>query len=312
MVSPRIVVVVGPTGAGKTRLALALAERAGGEVVSADSQQVYIGMDIGTGKVGAAERARVPHHVLDIVHPDEEMTAARFVDLADRAIADIAARGKAVIVCGGTGLYVRALLLGLFAGPPASPEIRAELAAIARERGVRALHAELLRVDPAAAAKIDPNDEKRMIRALEVFRVTGEPMSVHQAKHDHRAMPLRYPARLVGLAPEREALYRAIDARVDQMIEAGLEGEVGRLRERGFCPPLRSQQAIGYAELHEVIEGRVVRERAIELIKRNSRHYARRQLSWYRAEASQPATIQWHADPGAVDLTDLERYLAGC
>jgi tRNA dimethylallyltransferase len=305
------VVVVGPTGAGKTRLALALAERAGGEVVSADSQQVYIGMDIGTGKVTADERARVPHHVLDVVEPDQEMTAARFVELADRAIADIAARGRSVIICGGTGLYVRALLLGLFAGPPASPEIRAELAAIARERGVRALHAELVRVDPAAAAKIDPNDEKRMIRALEVFRITGEPMSVHQAKHDHRAAPLRYPARLVGLSPEREALYGAIDARVDQMIAAGLEAEVAQLRERGFRPPLRSQQAIGYAELHEAIEGRVTRDRAVELIKRNSRHYARRQVSWYRAATAQPAAIAWHPDPGAVDLTDLERYLAG-
>jgi tRNA dimethylallyltransferase len=306
-VRPRIVVVVGPTGAGKTRLALALAERAGGEVVSADSQQVYVGMDIGTGKVGAEERARVPHHVLDVVQPDEEMTAARFVDLADRAIADIAARGRAVIVCGGTGLYVRALLLGLFEGPPASPEIRAELAAM----GAAALCAELRRVDPAAAAKIDPNDEKRMIRALEVFRITGEPMSAHQARHDHRSLPPRYPARLVGLAPDREALYRAIDARVDQMIEAGLEGEVARLRERGFCPPLRSQQAIGYAELHEALEGAVARDRAIELIKRNSRHYARRQISWYRAQVAQPAGIAWHPDPGAVDLTDLERYLAG-
>ena len=308
---PRIVVLVGPTGAGKTRLALELAERAGGEVVSADSQQVYIGMDIGTGKVSASERARVPHHVLDVVEPDQEMTAARFVELADRAIADIAARGKAVIICGGTGLYVRALLLGLFSGPPASPEIRAELAELARARGARALHAELQRVDPAAAAKIEPNDEKRTIRALEVFRLTGEPMSAHQARHDHRALPLRYPARLVGLAPEREVLYRAIDARVDQMIEAGLEAEVARLRERGFVPPLRSQQAIGYAELHDAMTGRVARERAVELIKRNSRHYARRQLSWYRAQVSQPGTITWHADPGAVDLTDLERYLAG-
>jgi tRNA dimethylallyltransferase len=305
------VVVVGPTGAGKTRLALALAERAGGEVVSADSQQVYVGMDIGTGKVSAEERARVAHHVLDVVQPDEVMTAARFIDLADRAIAEIAGRGRAVIVCGGTGLYVRALLLGLFAGPPASPELRAELAAIAREQGTAALHAELLRVDPAAAAKIDPNDEKRMIRALEVFRITGEPMSVHQAKHDHRAMPLRYPARLVGLAPEREALYRSIDARVDQMIDAGLEAEVAGLRGCGFCPPLRSQQAIGYAELHDAIEGRIARDRAIELIKRNSRHYARRQLSWYRAASSQPEAITWHLDPGAVDLADLERYLAG-
>lgn len=297
--------IVGPTGAGKTRLSLALAERTGGEVVSADSQQVYVGMDIGTGKVTAAERARVAHHLLDVVRPDEDMTAQRFVELADRAIADIAARGKPVIVCGGTGLYVRALLLGLFAGPPASPEVREELAACARDHGTAALHAELARVDPAAAAKIDPNDEKRMIRALEVFRLTGEPMSAHQARHDHRSLPLRYPARIVGLSPAREALYANIDTRVDQMIADGLEREVAALRAAGYMPPLRSQQAIGYAELHELADGRVDRARAIELIKRNSRHYARRQLSWYRADT----TITWHADAGAVDLSELERYL---
>jgi tRNA dimethylallyltransferase len=310
-VQPRLVVIVGPTGAGKTRLSLDLAARCGGEVVSADSQQVYAGMDIGTGKVTADERARVPHHLLDVVQPDQEMTAARFIELADQAIADITARGKRVIVCGGTGLYVRALLLGLFAGPPASPEVRAELATLAHQHGTAALHAELARVDPAAAAKIDPNDAKRMIRALEVFRLTGEPMSVHQAKHDHRSMPRRYEARIVGINPEREALYRAIDARVDQMIEGGLEAEVMALRERGYRPPMRSQQAIGYAELHEVAEGRLDRARAIELIKRNSRHYARRQVSWYRASAAQPETIQWDVNVAAVDLADLERYLAG-
>ena len=304
---PRLVVIIGPTGAGKTRLAMQLAERTGGEVVSADSQQVYAGMDIGTGKVTADDRARVPHHVLDVVRPDEEMTAQRFVELADRAIADVAARGKYVIVCGGTGLYVRALLLGLFAGPPASPELRAELTELARRDGTAVLHAELSRVDPVAAAKIDRNDEKRIIRALEVFRMTGEPMSAHQAKHDHKAATPRYAARLVGLSPEREALYRAIDQRVEAMIEAGLEGEVAALRARGYLPPLRSQQAIGYAELHDAAEGRVDRERAIELIKRNSRHYARRQLSWYRADKA----IGWHVDPRAVDLADLERYLAG-
>jgi tRNA dimethylallyltransferase len=305
-VPPRLVVIVGPTGAGKTRLALALAERTGGEVVSADSQQVYIGMDIGTGKVTADERARVRHHLLDVVRPDEEMTAARFVAEADRAIAEVTARGAPVIVCGGTGLYVRALLLGLFEGPPASPEVRAELAELARTSGVEALHAELARVDPAAAAKIDRHDEKRITRALEVYRLTGEPMSVHQAKHDHRTLPSRYPVRVVGLAPERDALYRLIDSRVDQMIAAGLEAEVATLRAAGYKPPLRSQQAIGYAELHDLADGRVERTRAVELIKRNSRHYARRQLSWYRADQR----IHWSADPGAVDLVDLERYLA--
>jgi tRNA dimethylallyltransferase len=264
-------------------------------------------MDIGTGKVTADERARVPHHLLDVVAPDQEMTAARFIELADHAIAEIAARRRPVIICGGTGLYVRALLLGLFAGPPASPQIRAELAQL----GTDAMHAELARVDPQAAAKIDPNDEKRLIRALEVYRITGEPMSAHQAKHDHRSMPMRYPTRLVGVNPARDALYRNIDTRVDQMIEQGLEAEVAALRERGFMPPLRSQQAIGYAELHDLVDGRVERARAIELIKRNSRHYARRQVSWYRGQIAQPDTIQWSADPASVDLADLERCLAG-
>lgn len=293
--------IVGPTGAGKTRLSLELAERSNGEVVSADSQQVYSGMDIGTGKVTAGERARVPHHLLDVVRPDEDMTAQRFVELADRAIAEIAARGRTVIVCGGTGLYVRSLLLGLFAGPPADPEVRAELATL----GVAALRAELERVDPQAAAKIERNDEKRMIRALEVYRLTGEPMSAHQARHDHKTLPRRYEARLVGLAPERDTLYRNIDARVDQMIEAGLEGEVAALRAAGYHPPLRSQQAIGYAELHAVADGKQDRVRAIELIKRNSRHYARRQLSWYRGDAS----IGWHPAAEAVELDALVGWL---
>jgi tRNA dimethylallyltransferase len=242
-----------------------------------------------------------------VVQPDQDMTAQRFIELADGAIADAWARGKPVIVCGGTGLYVRALLLGLFAGPPASPELREELSELARKNGTAALHAELTRIDPQAAGKIDRNDAKRIIRALEVFRLTGEPMSAHQARHDHRSTPPRYEAQRVGLAPERDALYRAIDQRVDAMIAAGLEGEIAQLRTQGYRPPLRSQQAIGYAELHDAADGRVERGRAIELIKRNSRHYARRQLSWYRADTA----IRWHVDPGAVDLADLERYLAG-
>jgi tRNA dimethylallyltransferase len=256
--------------------------------------------------VNAVERARVPHHVLDVVRPDEDMTAARYVELADRAIADVAARGKPAIVCGGTGLYVRALLLGLFEGPPGSQQVRDELAARARADGAGALHDELARVDAASAAKIERNDAKRIIRALEVFRLTGEPISAHQARHDHRTAPRRYTARLVGLAPERAALYAAIDRRVDEMIAAGLEREVEVLRAAGFGPPLRSQQAIGYAELHDVLASRVTRTRAIELIKRNSRHYARRQLSWYRPDP----TITWYAEPSAVDLAELERYLA--
>jgi tRNA dimethylallyltransferase len=298
-----LVVIVGPTGAGKTRLSLELADQVGGEVISCDSQQVYIGMDIGTGKVTADERARVPHHGIDVAKPDEDMTAARFVAIADRAIADLAARGKPAIVCGGTGLYVRALLLGLFEGPPASPDVRAELATWTPLQ----LHAELVRVDPVAAGRIDRNDAKRMIRALEVFRITGEPMSAHQARHDHKNLPPRYQARVVGLSPPRDALYAAIDARVDQMIAGGLEDEVGALRGAGYRPPLRSQQAIGYAELHAVADGSLDRLRAVELIKRNSRHYARRQLSWYRPDQS----IGWFDGSGDVDLVELKRYLLG-
>jgi tRNA dimethylallyltransferase len=299
---PRLVVIVGPTGAGKTRLSLELAARFSGEVISCDSQQVYIGMDIGTGKVTADERARVPHHLLDVVKPDEDMTAARFIELADAAIAEVVARGRVPIICGGTGLYVRALLLGIFEGPPADAELRKELAALGAEQ----LHAELSRVDAPSAQRIDRNDEKRMIRALEVYRLTGETMTAHQARHDHKTMPRRYDARMIGLAPEREKLYAAIDARVDEMIAAGLEREVEALRAAGYLPPLRSQQAIGYAELHDVAAGTCERGRAIELIKRNSRHYARRQLSWYRPDQ----TITWYPSLADVDLAELERYLA--
>ena len=300
---PRIVVIVGPTGAGKTRLSLELATRFGGEVVSVDSQQVYIGMDIGTGKVGADERARVPHHLLDVVRPDEEMTMARYIELADRAITEVASRGRVPIICGGTGLYVRGLLLGIFEGPPEDKDLRKELTAL----GAPKLHEELSRIDPESAKRIDRNDVKRMVRALEVHRLTGETMTAHQARHDHKTMPRRYDARLVGLAPERETLYAAIDARVDEMIAGGLEAEVAALREAGYLPPLRSQQAIGYAELHDVADGRLERGRAIELIKRNSRHYARRQLSWYRPDQ----TITWYPSVLDVDLAELERYLAG-
>lgn len=304
-VPARLVVVVGPTASGKSQLALDLARRVGGEVVSCDSQQVYQGMDIGTGKVTAAERALIPHHLLDVVRPDEEMTAARFVELADAAIRGAWARGKPVIVCGGTGLYVRTLLLGLFEGPGASPARRAELAELARERGVAHLHRWLTEVDPSIATRIDRNDEKRITRALEVFLETGVPMSVHQARHDHRTAEPRYQHRKVGLSPERDVLYHRIEARVDDMLARGLLSEVAALREHGYRPPLRSQEAIGYAELHRHLDHEIDLAQAIDLIKRNSRRYARRQVSWYRSDQ----TVEWSAHPQAVDQGDLERYL---
>lgn len=304
---PRLVVIVGPTASGKTQLSLELARRVGGEIVSCDSQQVYRGMDIGTGKATAAERAEIPHHVLDVARPDEEMTAARFVALADAAIADISSRGKPVIVCGGTGLYVRTLLLGLFEGPGANPERRAELTAKIAQSGLAAMHRWLAEVDPAIAAKIDPHDEKRIVRALEVFLETGVPMSVHQARHDHRSLPPRYPVLKIGLSPERELLYQRIERRVDQMAERGLVAEVEALRAAGHRPPLRSQEAIGYAEIHSVLDGELELPQALEYIKRNSRRYARRQVSWYRSDQE----VRWSPQPDAVDQDELERYLKG-
>jgi tRNA dimethylallyltransferase len=309
MPPPRIAVVVGPTGAGKSQLALELARMVGAEIVSADSQQVYRGMDIGTGKVTPAERAAVPHHLIDVCDPDDEMTAARFLALADAAIADIAARGRPVVVVGGTMLYVRVLLVGLAAAPPGDPATRARLVEEGREAGgPTALHRRLLAVDPAAAARIHPGDERRLVRALEVLELSGETQTAHHERSDWRTLPLRYPVRMVGLAPaEREDLYRRIDARVAGMMAAGLLEEVAGLRARGIRPPLRSQQAIGYAELHRHLDGELEMAEAVRLIQRNSRHYARRQLSWYRGDER----IDWHPSPAlpAAALDELRFHL---
>jgi tRNA dimethylallyltransferase len=279
--SPVVLIIVGPTGSGKSALAVAIAEATNAEIVSVDSQQVYRGMDIGTSKPSVSERALVPHHLLDIVDPDEEMTAYRFAELAHQAIAGIVARERPVILCGGTGLYERAIQFGLFEGPKSDPALRAELETLATED----LRRELERVDAPIAQKIESQDRRRMIRALEVFRLTGEPMSAHQARHDHRQVPPRYAARVVGLSPPRDILYAKIDARVDAMMERGLLNEVKTLRSKGYGASLRSQEAIGYSELHKHLTETLPLPLAVDTIKRNSRHYARRQLSWYRNDS---------------------------
>lgn len=302
--TPGLIVVVGPTGSGKSALSLQIARHLDGEVISSDSQQVYRGMDIGTGKLTLAERQGIAHHLIDIASPDEEMTAARFAQLADVAIAEIAARGRRVIVCGGTGLYVRALLLGLFDGPPADAEVRAQLhERIARE-GLPSLWAQLAQVDPVLAAKVDARDQKRIVRALEVYLLTGVAMSEHWKAHDHRALPPRYPVHFVGLSPPREALYASINARVDAMMAAGLAREVDQLAAAGYLPPLRSQGAIGYAELHACRRGEHSLAEAVELIKRNSRHYARRQLTWYRGDAR----VRWSPEAALVDWSAIDQF----
>lgn len=302
----RLLVIVGPTGAGKTELALRLAEHAGAEIVSADSQQVYRGMDIGTGKASADERARVPHHLLDVIDPDEDMTAARFTELADAAIEDGWQRGKPMVIAGGTMLYVRALLRGLFEGPAADPALRARLAVEAEGQGLEALWQRLAAVDAASAATIHKTDQRRIVRALEVFEKSGVPLSEHHRRH--QAQPDRYEARIIGVQPERSQLYARIDARVLGMMEAGLLTEVQGLRLQGYGPELRSQQAIGYAELHDHLDGKASLDEAISLIQRNSRRYSRRQIGWYRGQEE----VLWYASPSEVDPDELGGYLVGC
>jgi tRNA dimethylallyltransferase len=241
-----------------------------------------------------------------VVEPDQDMTAAHYAELADQAIISARARGVPLVVAGGTGLYVRVLLYGLFRGPGRDPAIRRRLIAEAEAGGgPELLWRRLGEVDAASAARIDRRDLRRIVRALEVHELTGEPMSAHQAKNDFRALPMRYQARLVGIAPERDALYRRIDARVDTMMTQGFLDEVRALRQAGHGPDLRSQQAIGYAELHAHLDGAWDLARAVELIKRNSRRYARRQRSWYRADPR----VSWHASASDIDLAALERYL---
>jgi tRNA dimethylallyltransferase len=306
--TPPLVVIVGPTGAGKSEAALRLAQECGAEIVSADSQQVYRGMDIGTGKVSAAERAQVRHHLLDVVDPDEDMSAARFVEMADRAIGDARTRGAPVVVAGGTGLYVRVLLFGLFLGPGRDDELRRRLSAEAEiGGGPEVLWQRLSTLDPESAARIEPSDLRRIIRALEVFELTGVPMSIHQKANDFATLPMRYEARLIGLAPlERDVLYERINKRVDKMMARGFLDEVRALRAAGYGPALRSQQAIGYAELHAHLDGAMELPRAVELMKRNSRRYARRQLSWYRGDSR----VGWHRTISDIDLAALQRYLS--
>ena len=291
-----ITVVVGPTGAGKTDFSVAWARYFGGEVISADSCQVYRGMDIGTGKVSADIRKQIPHHLIDILEPDEQMTVAKFVESADEIIEDNAARQSPVIVAGGTAMYVNALLLGLFDGPTGDKELRLRLQEEAAREGVSALWERLYDVDPVAAEKIEMSDERRIVRALEVYILTGTPISEHHSKK----VPRRYRAKIIGLMPARDALYERINQRVLQMLDEGLEEEVRSLREKGYGTKLSSQQAIGYAEFHRYLDGELEKEEAIRLIQRNSRRYARRQLTWYRSWQD----IVWYSSAEDVPMDE--------
>jgi tRNA dimethylallyltransferase len=273
-----LLAVVGPTAVGKTALAIELAQALGGEIVSADSRQVYRGMDIGTAKPTPAERAAVPHHVIDVVDPDEAFSLACYQDLARAAIADIAARGRLPLLVGGTGQYLAAVLQGWQVPRVApQPELRAALEREAAERGAAALHARLAQVDPAAAAAIAPSNLRRIVRALEVYEVTGRPIS------EQRSMqPPPYRARTLWLTLPAPELYRRIDTRVDAMIAAGLVEEVRRLLERGYGWDLPAMSGLGYREFRPYFEGRASLEQAIQRLKYDTHAFARRQAAWFR------------------------------
>lgn len=278
----KLLVIVGPTASGKSDLALRLAERIGGEIVNADSVQVYRGLDIGAAKPTAEMRQRVPHHLIDIVAPDEEFTASDYRREAGRAIADIHSRGRVPMVVGGTGLYIKTLLQGLIDSPAGDEEVRRELREFAELHGNEALHRRLAQADPTAAAEIHPNNLVRVIRALEVFLVAGRPLS--ELHRDHRFADDYYAPLKIGLTMERAELYRRIDLRVDAMLAAGLEGEVRQLLAAGYAPELKSMRSLGYKEICAYLAGSYPLDEAVRLIKRDTRHYAKRQLTWFKRD----------------------------
>jgi tRNA dimethylallyltransferase len=273
-----ILIITGQTASGKERLAVAVAASQGGEIVSADSMKVYRGMDIGTAKASADERRAVPHHLLDVADPHETFSTAFWLRLADEAIADIHARGRVPIVSGGTPLYLKALLEGLFEGPAATPAVRERLVAEAEAQGTPALHARLAEVDAAAAARIHPNDLRRIVRALEVWELTGSPISDLQKQWGSRRP--RYRPLVAAIRRGREDLTRRIQERVRRMAEAGLVEEVRRLAARPGGLARGPRQALGYAEALDYLDGRMAWEETVAAIVAHTRQFARRQMTW--------------------------------
>ncbi len=281
--SPPPIAIVGPTATGKTDAALRVAEKTGGEIINCDSMQVYRGMDIGTAKPSAEMRARVPFHLLDMADPDAQVTVAEWKRGAEAAISDIVSRGKRPILCGGTGMYLRALLDNWsLAETPADEAVRADLRRELETVGAAELHEQLRAIDPVSALRLHPNDGVRITRALEVFRVSGRTISAWQA--DDRTANVRRPVLLVGLDLPRAALNERIERRVDAMIAAGLVAEVQSLLAAGYNKTHSALRSLGYKEITEHLEGALERDAAVVLIKQNTRRYAKRQQTWFRAE----------------------------
>lgn len=279
MTNRPVIIIAGPTACGKTSLSLMLANRLGAEIISADSRQIYRGLDIGTAKPEPRELSTIKHHLLDVLEPNQPYSAAAFVCRAREVMSQLDRQGIPYVIVGGSGLYLKALIEGLSPIPPADPAIRQELSDLAQQKGVPALHQMLDRVDPLAASRIKQNDRDRLVRALEVYRLSGIPLSQWQRgkrEKDHRAY------QLYVLNRTRPDLYGRIERRVDQMIARGLLQETRELLERGLSAQSPGLRTVGYREAMEFVEGRISREEAVRLIKQNTRRYAKRQLTWFR------------------------------
>ena len=291
---PRLIVILGPTAAGKTALALARARESVGEIISADSMQVYRYLDIGTAKPTREEQSLVKHHLIDVVNPDEKFNAAMFIRLARETIEKLKDAGKPVFVVGGTGLYIKALLGGLFEGPDADEDLRKSYRQELKQYGKTYLYEKLKESDKQAAAQIDRNDIPRIIRALEVLELCG--LSIVEKQKAHHFGDNLYDFIKIGLTVERTELYQRIDQRTEQMIENGLIDEVERLLSLGYHETLKPMQALGYKHIARLIKGSCNLADAVKMIKRDTRHFAKRQMTWFGRDRE----IEWFA-PSDID-----------
>lgn len=303
----RIICIAGPTASGKTALAVEVAKLVNGEVVNCDSMQIYKYMDIGTAKPTEAEKQGIVHHMIDVAEPDEDFSVSRYCAMATPIVEDILARGKTAVVAGGTGLYMDSLIRGNAFAPFPSTGMREKLEAQADRVGMEFMLDQLRIVDPDAAAKLHLSDRKRIIRALEVYYETGETITAHNRKT--QAIPPRFHPLWLGLDfADRKELYRRIDLRVDLMLEQGLIPEIEALLDRGIPEKCTAMQAIGYKEFLDAIDGRCTIEEAAQLVRQSSRHYAKRQLTWFRRNKA----IHWlirTADDGTEEILQRARQV---
>ena len=295
---PKIIIICGPTGIGKTTVAIDLAQHLAGQIIGADSMQVYKYMDIGTAKPTAEEQARVAHHMVDIVAPDESFDAAQYAERARTKIIELDQQHITPFVVGGTGLYIKALLYGLFDEKVSDAEVRDRLKAEADAHGIQCLYERLSRLDPDTANRLHPNDTYRILRALEIVEATGQAISKHHKKHGFLDQP--FASLKIGLNLDRTLLYEHINRRVDAMISAGFLDEVKGLLARGYSANLKPMQSIGYRHMVDYIEGRLSWAECVRTMKRDHRRYAKRQLTWFGADSE----IIWKA-PGQVEELKL-------